>query len=128
MLSGSCLCGGIRYEIDAELGPVTNCHCSQCRKASGGSFATNASVPAAAFRFVAGAELLRSWESSPGTHRCFCGRCGSPILKRRDSSPDSLRLRLGTLDTDPKVRPSKHIYVGSKAAWVEITDDLPRTD
>ena len=49
MLKGSCLCGGIRYEIDADLGPVTNCHCSQCRKAAGAAFASNASVPAVSF-------------------------------------------------------------------------------
>ncbi len=128
MLKGSCLCGGIRYEIDNEIGPITNCHCSQCRKASGASFATNASVPAASFRFITGAELLREWESSPGKRRCFCGRCGSPILKRSDDTPETLRLRLGTLDSDPRRKPSKHIYVGSKAPWVEITDDLPASN
>ncbi len=128
MLKGSCLCGGIRYEIDGEVGPITNCHCGQCRKASGASFATNASVSASSFRFVAGAELLREWESSPGKRRCFCGRCGSPILKRSADAPKTLRLRLGTLDGDPRRKPSRHIYVGSKAPWVEIIDDLPRFD
>ena len=52
MLRGSCLCGGIVYEIDALLGPGIYCHCSQCRKASGTAFATNASVPTTAFRMV----------------------------------------------------------------------------
>ena len=127
MLKGSCLCGGIQYEIDAELGPVTNCHCSQCRKASGAAFASNASVPAASFRFVSGAELLKQWQSSPGKERCFCGRCGSPILKRNDDHPETIRLRLGTLNTDPGVKPSRHIYVGSKAPWVDITDALPQS-
>ena len=125
MLKGSCLCGGIRYEIAGEVGPITNCHCSQCRKASGASFATNASVDAKEFRFTSGADLLREWESSPGKRRCFCGRCGSPILKRTDSNPEIIRLRLGSLDNDPGLKPSKHIYVGSKAPWVEITDGLP---
>jgi hypothetical protein len=60
MLKGSCLCGGIQYEIDADLGPVTNCHCGQCRKASGSAFASNASVPAASFRFVAGAGVAQT--------------------------------------------------------------------
>lgn len=125
MLKGSCLCGGIQYEIDANLGPVTNCHCIQCRKASGASFATNASIPASSFRFVVGADLLKEWESSRGIRRCFCGRCGSQILKRNDARSEIIRLRLGTLDTDPEVKPSKHIFVGSKAAWLEITDGLP---
>jgi len=129
MLKGSCLCGGIQYEIEAELGPVTNCHCSQCRKASGAAFASNASVSSAAFCFLTGAELLREWESSPGVKRCFCGRCGSPILKRHDARPETVRLRLGTLDTDPRVKPSRHIYVASKAPWVDIpVDGLPRSD
>jgi len=126
MIKGSCLCGGIQYEIDADLGPVTNCHCGQCRKASGAAFASNASVPTAAFRFVSGAELLKEWESSPGKQRCFCGRCGSPILKRNDDHPETVRLRLGTLDNDPHIKPSRNIYIGSKAPWFEITDSLPR--
>ena len=125
MLKGSCLCTGIQYEIDENLGPVTNCHCVQCRKASGASFATNASVPAGSLRFVAGAELLKEWESTPGIRRCFCGRCGSPILKRTDARPENIRLRLGTLDTDPGIKPFRHIFVASKAAWTEITDNLP---
>jgi hypothetical protein len=119
------LCGGIRYEVDAEVGPVTNCHCSQCRKASGAAFASNASVPAAAFRLISGAGLLTEWESSPGKRRSFCSRCGSPLLKRSDDNPDVIRLRLGCLDTDPGRKPSRHIYVGSKAPWFEITDALP---
>jgi hypothetical protein len=128
MLKGSCLCGGIRYEIDAELGPITNCHCGQCRKASGAAFASNASVPVAKFRFISGAELLKEWESSPGRRRCFCGRCGSPILKRNADQPETVRLRLGTLDTDPRIKPSRHIYIGSKAPWVDITDSLPQVN
>jgi len=126
MLKGSCLCGAIRYEIDAELGPITNCHCSQCRKASGAAFASNASVPTAAFRLVSGAELLGEWQSSPGKRRCFCRQCGSPILKRNDDNPDTVRLRLGTLDSDPGIKPSRNIYLGSKAPWFDVTDTLPR--
>ena len=125
VLKGSCLCGGIRYEIDGVLESITNCHCTQCRKASGASFAISAPVPANLFRIVAGSELLKGWESSPGVWRCFCGRCGSPIVKRYDGRPEIVRLRPGTLDTDPGVKPSKHIFVGSKAPWVDITDGLP---
>ncbi len=58
MLIGSCLCGVIKYEIEAELGPATHCHCILCRKAPGASFATNASAPVESFRFVEGADLL----------------------------------------------------------------------
>lgn len=126
MLEGSCLCGGVRYEVDAELGPSVHCHCGQCRKASGGSFATNASVPADAFRFVEGEALVSRWESSPGQFRCFCQRCGSPLVKRFDAKPEEVRLRLGTLDSDPKTTPAAHIFVSFKAPWTRITDGLPQ--
>jgi hypothetical protein len=126
MLKGSCLCGGVRYEIAGTLGPSVHCHCSQCRKASGASFATNASTPSGAFRFVAGESLVGRWESSPGQYRCFCTRCGSPLIKRIDAKPDEIRVRLGTLDSDPETTPAAHIFVGSKAPWTIITDDLPQ--
>jgi hypothetical protein len=127
MLKGSCLCGGVRYEIDGELGNVTNCHCSLCRKMTGTAFSTGATIPTASFRFVSGEELLKEWESSPGYFRRFCGRCGSPILKRKAKDPTNIRLHLGTLDSDPRVKPSKNHHVGSKAPWFNITDGLPQS-
>jgi hypothetical protein len=128
MLKGSCLCGGVRYEIDGELSAVTNCHCALCRKTSGSAFASGATITAASFRLLAGEDLLRDWESSPGYHRVFCGRCGSPILKRKDNDPERLRFRPGTLDSDPGVKMSKHTHVRSKAPWVEINDGLPQSE
>lgn len=128
MLSGSCLCGGVKYEIEGVLESITNCHCSLCRKMSGSAFSSGASVPAGSFRFVSGQDLLKEWESSPGYHRVFCGRCGSPLIKRKAKDPENLRLRVGTLDSDPSVKISKHLHVGSKAPWVELGDGLPRAD
>ena len=126
MLEGSCLCGGVRYEIDGKLGPSIHCHCGQCRKASGASFTTNASVRTADFRFVEGKSLVREFESSPGQFRCFCTRCGSPLIKRIAAKPEELRLRLGTLDSDPGTKPAAHIFFSFKAPWTAITDDLPQ--
>lgn len=127
MLTGSCLCGGVKYEIEGELSAVTNCHCSLCRKMSGSAFASGATIPSSSFRLVAGQEFLKEWESSPGYQRVFCGRCGSPILKRKAKDPDNLRPRVGTLDSDPGVKISKHNHVSSKAPWVVITDGLPQS-
>jgi hypothetical protein len=124
---GSCLCGGVRYEVTGALGPVAMCHCGMCRKASGTAFATNASVAEDGFRVLAGEELVRGYESSPGATRSFCGRCGSPLWKRDAAKmPGQVRIRLGSLDDDPGVRPAFHWAVDSKAPWYEITDDLPQ--
>jgi hypothetical protein len=64
MLHGSCLCRGIRYEIDGELADALNCHCSMCRKAHGAAFRSRARVRAADFRLVGGEELMTFYESS----------------------------------------------------------------
>ena len=117
MLKGSCLCSGVRYEIDGPLDAAMNCHCSQCRKAHGAAFRSRAGIRAKDFRWVSGEELVTWFESSPGNHRGFCSRCGSPLLSRFDSRPDRYGLPLGCLDDDPGVRPAMHVFVGSKAPW-----------
>lgn len=126
MYKGSCLCGTVRYEIDASLGPAVYCHCQRCRKAGGSAFASNAVVPAAAFRFVQGESAVRTFSTDQGVHRLFCSQCGSPLISRRDNTPDIVRVRLGTLDDTITERPQAHIYVGSKAEWHTITDTLPQ--
>jgi hypothetical protein len=126
ILEGSCLCGGIRYVVEGPLGEVVHCHCSMCRKATGAAFRTRAAVPSASFRWRAGETLLARFESSPGEERTFCRVCGSTLVTLFRDRPDELGLALGTLDGDPGVRPWAHVFVGSKAAWYEIDDDLPR--
>jgi hypothetical protein len=126
MLSGSCLCGRVRYEIDGKIGPPGHCHCATCRKAQGGAFVTNAPVRTKYFRLASGDDAVTAFESSPGKQRCFCRWCGSPLWSRRESEPDTIRIRLGLLDDDPGRRPLGHVWVSEKAPWFEITDDLPR--
>jgi len=128
MLTGGCLCGGVRFEITGEIGSPSFCHCLQCRRASGSAFATNAGISAADFHLRAGAGLVREYESSPGQFRAFCSRCGSPVYSRRRDHPEFRRVRLGTLDEDPGVRPLLHVWVGSKAPWFTITDSLPQLE
>lgn len=122
--TGSCLCGGIQYQIRGELAPVQICHCQACRKAQGSALVTNIPVPARQFSLITGEALLASYESSPGKARVFCSRCGSPILSRRQDQ-DVVRIRAGTLDGQVPLTLSGHAFVGSKANWWPITDDLP---
>lgn len=126
MFSGNCLCGGIRFEIDSALEAIQVCHCVDCRKAQGGPFATNIPVASSAFRFVAGENLLKSYESSPGKYRCFCSQCGSPIYSRKESLPGTLRIRAGLINEALPVEPEFHAFVGSKCNWWAINDDLPQ--
>jgi hypothetical protein len=126
MIDGGCLCGGVRFRISGKLGPAGYCHCKQCQRASGSAFAANAPVRAKYFAFVAGEDLVREYESSPGKFRAFCSRCGSPVYSRRTTEPERRRIRLGTLDGDPERRPAGHVWVSAKAPWHAITDSLPQ--
>ena len=125
-MNASCLCGGIRIEVSSKVGPLVYCHCSRCRKASGSAFSANVNVRRRYWRYAAGEDLVREFESSPGVYRAFCSRCGSPVYSRWDADPDMLRLRLGLLEEDPGRRALAHFWVGSGAPWYEIGDELPR--
>ena len=126
MVRGSCLCGSVRYEIRGPLGRITHCHCSMCRRAHGAAFGSYARINWADFSWLSGETEVASFQSSPGVSRTFCRRCGSTLQFIRDSQPQTFSLAVGTLDNDPGVRPSSHIFVGSKAPWFEITDALPQ--
>lgn len=126
MIEGSCLCGGVRYQYDDEIGGISICHCSQCRKAQGSAFAAVSPVASDKFRLVAGAELLREFRATPGKARVFCANCGSPIYSARDDLPEVRRLRLGTVDTPFACDDVFHIFVGSKASWWDVGDTHPR--
>lgn len=124
MLTGQCLCGGIRFEYYGPLGPIALCHCSQCRRAHGSAFSASAPVQKLKFRYTDGETLIREFESRPGKYRAFCSDCGSPLYSRVDAIPGILRLRVGVINEPLGKRPASHVFVGSKADWFEITDDV----
>ncbi len=125
MIRGSCLCGGVKYQINGMLTQARNCHCSMCRKAQGAAFRSRASANVSEFEWIQGEHLVTFYESSPGNHRGFCRVCGSPIVSKF-AGTSYYGVALGTLDDDPSARPELHVHVESKATWFMITDDLPQ--
>ncbi|MCZ2135006.1 MAG: GFA family protein [Burkholderiales bacterium] len=125
MLRGSCLCGSVRYEVAAEITQAENCHCSMCRKAHGAAFSTNALVPTEKLR-VHGEEHLRAYASSQNRQRLFCMNCGSQLFIKRLNAPEGTVISLGTLDVDPHIQPSRHVFFGSKAPWFTPEASLPK--
>jgi hypothetical protein len=127
MLQGSCLCGGIRFEITGPVPGIIQCHCSLCRKCSGTGCIATIPVPADQLRWISGEDLLRTFSRPSGYTSVFCAVCGSP-------APDSNTARTrylipaGLVDDDPSLRVTEHIFVGSKARWETIADDAPRFD
>ena len=123
MVSGSCLCGALRYEVDGPFENLMHCHCSMCRKHHGASFATFVGAPARGFRWLAGEHSVQRYESSPGGFRAFCGTCGSVAP---GAMGDSVYMPAGNLEGELGNAGGMHIFVGSKAPWHNITDALPQ--
>ncbi|MEM8857222.1 MAG: GFA family protein [Chloroflexota bacterium] len=123
-INGKCLCDQVQYEITGRLFSIDHCHCSMCRRQHGAAFATYADFDPANFRWVAGENLIKIYEPSAGGGWCFCVECGSTLAGTDQGKITSITL--GTVEGDPGVRPEFHIFVGSKAAWYEIGDDLPQ--
>ncbi len=130
MITGSCLCGGVRFELKRSVGPFELCHCRRCRKASGSAFAAGLGVKAEDFRLLQGAELIRTYEApileAPPPYRVsFCDRCGSPV-PNPEPGASWFEVPAGLLDGDPGAQPDRHIFVELKAPWFEIADELPQ--
>ena len=127
LLTGSCLCGAVRYELTDAPYWAHACHCSRCRKITGSPFAANAFVPLESLRYVAGKAHLNSYripKADRFTHT-FCKLCGS-TLPSPNPSKSRVVIPMGSLDDDPGLLLKAHIWVDSKADWDAIVDDLPQ--
>lgn len=128
MIGGHCKCGRIQFEADGEIEDFSHCHCSQCRRLHGAAYATFAGVPRDTFRYLTGADGISTYASSDTHDRIFCSVCGANIMVALDEEPDVYYLSMSALDGDPPRPPGYHIYVGSKAPWHDINDDLKQYD
>ena len=126
MLSGRCECRAVRYRVPDEFLYAANCHCSNCRAGTGSAFKPFAGIERRKLAVVEGGDRLLVWGDDRDDHT-RCGICGS-LLYSVVRAGAYVHVALGSLEDSPSVRPTEHIYVGSKAHWYEITDDLPQSD
>ncbi len=124
---GQCLCGAIRYELDALSERMGHCHCSMCRKFHGAAFATFGEVRHEDFRWVQGESDLKAYIAKNGSTRQFCQHCGSSMtFKPKNDDGSVIEIALGTLDTPIPNRPDAHIFTANRASWYSIEDSLPQ--
>ena len=124
MLTGRCFCGAVHYVVADEFRYAANCHCTDCRRTTGSAFKSFAGIEREKFTVTEGADHLHIY-GDESAHDARCGRCGSFLYSVvRDGA--FVHVALGPLADEPTIRPSEHIFVGSKAPWFTITDDLPR--
>ena len=128
VIRGSCLCGGVRFEVEPPFRRASYCHCSRCRKHSGAGALAMGRVPRERFRLLRGEELIRVYRPDGGAVKAFCSVCGSSLFGGTWPVGE-VSIRLGSLDDDPLIRPQYRSFVGSKAPWDELPGDgLPRYD
>jgi hypothetical protein len=125
ILTGKCLCGAVHYQVADEFRYAMMCHCSQCRRATGSAFKPFAGIEAAKLRIAQGEGNLAIYGNPAEAHDVHCKTCFS-LLYSIVNEGATAHVTLGTLADSPTIRPTRHIFVGSKAPWYEIADDLPQ--
>jgi hypothetical protein len=128
-LRGSCQCGGVQFEVPETFEARTFCHCTTCKKLSGGVGTANGRVHSDEVSILAGEELLRTYQPEEGSAKTFCSVCGSNLFGGGWPESDAASVRLSAIDSPLDNKPSKHIYVRSVASWETLPDDgLERVD
>jgi hypothetical protein len=122
---GGCHCGAVRFEVEGEPREIGYCHCSICRRLSGGPAQVYAEFPASKLRYTKGAPQV--YRSSATAQRRFCPTCGSHLEFRNVEEADWVSLELTALDRPADLAPQRHIFHADRLAWFEVDDDLPRS-
>jgi len=127
-IAGGCLCGEIRYEIQAEPTVSFICHCTDCQKFTGSVFAADLFFPRESFRILSGAptKFTVTAESGKKVEREFCGKCGASLFENLEKLPDLIAVTAGSLDDNSVFKPARHIWTKSQVATIQVNDDLPK--
>jgi hypothetical protein len=118
-MKGSCLCGDVSFELLGDATDLYQCHCSLCRKVTGAGGNVACIVPSAKFSWLTGTGGISSFVRDSGYRSDFCSRCGSPVPNPTRNG-EAVWIPVGLFDGQTSARVTKHVFVGSKAAWDEI--------
>lgn len=123
VLAGSCHCGAVRFEVTEDFIRLTICHCTTCKKISGGFGTANGRARTEAIRILTGEDSLRTYQPDEGTAKTFCANCGSNLFGGGWPASEHTSVRLSAIDTQFDRKPTSHIYVRSVAPWEILADD-----
>jgi hypothetical protein len=126
VLAGKCRCGAVRYEVADAFLYAANCHCSECRAATGSAFKAFAGIEQEKLTITEGLDAVAVF-GEENLNDTRCSACGSFLFSVVRGGA-FVHVAMGSLVEAPTIRPTHHIFVGSKAPWFEITDDLPQFD
>ena len=123
VLTGSCLCGGVRFEVTEPFERIAACHCESCKKLSGAGGTVNGRVRTDAVRLLVGKDLVRSYQPEEGSAKSFCSQCGSNLFGAGWPESEHTSVRLSALDEPYEGRIGSHIFTRSLAPWEVLPDD-----
>jgi len=122
-LQGSCLCGGVRFEVTEPFERVAACHCESCKKLSGAGGTVSGRVRTEAIHLIAGEDLVKSFQPTEGSTKTFCSTCGSNLFGAGWPESEHTSVRLSALEEPYEGRIGSHIFVRSLAPWEALPDD-----
>ena len=122
-LQGSCLCGAVRFEVTEPFVSVSACHCTSCKKISGGTGTVSGRARTETIRILSGEEVLRTYQPAEGMAKTFCSSCGSNLFGGGWPESEHASVRLSAIDSPFDTKPQAHIYVRSVAPWETLPDD-----
>ena len=127
-MSGSCLCGSVKYTCSGEVAMAGNCHCLDCKKASVSGYAPTLFVPESSLKITGEVKYYESTGSSSGTKvkRGFCPNCGSQIFGKPGALPGMLAIRAGSLEELSQYKPQIDIFTSRSPAWDCMDPNLPK--
>jgi hypothetical protein len=124
-ITGGCLCGAVRYEVDAAPVRIVNCHCDDCRKATGAAFATNVFFKEDDIVILQGTPKTYQHTSDSGATmtKQFCDQCGSQLFGAGSRGVGMKSVKAGTIDDPSGIAPGLDIYIARKLPGVVLSDD-----
>jgi hypothetical protein len=126
-MEGSCQCGGVRFEVAGSFITLSFCHCTTCKKISGGVGTANGRARTEDITVLEGRELIETYQPDEGSAKSFCRRCGSNLFGGGWPVSEQASVRLSAIDSGLEQKPEAHLFVRSVAPWETLPDDgLPR--
>jgi len=126
-VSGSCLCGEVKYTVEGNVERFSHCHCQRCRKATGTGHASNVLVsPLSGLKWLSGESSLVRYKvpEADRFYNCFCSNCGSP-MPREIEQLDAVLIPAGSIDGDLPIQPQHRIFWDSRVDWSCPAGDIP---
>jgi hypothetical protein len=126
-MTGGCLCGAVRYSVEAEPIVTAVCHCKNCQQQSGSAFSIEFAVPSSAVSVQGRTKTFHEkGDSGKAVERRFCPECGSGLISWGALMPDALFIKAGTLDDTSWISPTMEVYCDRAQPWVRLAGDMKK--